>query len=127
MTDPWPWPSDTPCERARRIANSLLALLSESDRDMAIRKARAVGETWLGEQLLLYTADQAITTAQAAAMLSVSQDVIRQWACRPHPDGSGRALLPRAGRRGREMTYLVRNVLDASYHSRRGSLTSANL
>lgn len=119
MTDLWPWPGDTATERARRIANSLLALLSADEASVHIATAHRLGETWLGERLLTYTPDQAITTAQAAELLSVSRDVIRQWACAPHPDDPDRPLLPRAGRRGRQQTYLVRCLLDASYLARR--------
>jgi hypothetical protein len=110
----WPWPGDTALDRARRIANSLLALLPEADREQHVATAHQLGETWLGERLLTHTPDQAVTTREAASLASVSEDVIRRWACTPHPSQSGRMLLPRAGRRGRSMTYIVRNVLEAS-------------
>lgn len=107
MTDPWPWPSDTPCERARRIANSLLALLSEPDRDMAIRKARAVGQTWLGANLLRWDYSDIITTAEAAQLLHTTPSVIRKW--------HSRGYLPNCGK-GR---YLVAAVLDCAAARRR--------
>lgn len=120
MSDLWPWPEDTNLDRARRIANSLLAQLPEAERDRAVATAHRLGQTWLGSSLVTYTPDQAITTAQAAQMLSVSQDTIRQWACTPHPCDPLRPLLPRAGRVGRWQTYLVRCLLDAAFHARRG-------
>lgn len=125
MTDPWPWPGDTATERARRIANSLIALLPPDEAAIHIATAHRLGESWLGARLLTYTPDRAITTEQAAELLSVSRDTIRQWACTPHPDDPNRPLLPRAGRRGRQQTYLVKCLLDAAYLARRrGRLTT---
>lgn len=109
-----------PVERARRIANSLLALLPADERTTWTERAHAVGETWLGATLITYSDDQALTTRQAAQLLCVSETVIRQWACQPHPTRPGRPLLPRAGRQGRQQTYLVRCLLDASAAVRRG-------
>ena len=107
-----PFPRLPPVDRARAIANSLLALLPPAERDFMTERAHALGETWLGASLLTYTDDEAITTRQAAALLCVSELVIRQWACMPHPT-EPRPLLPRAGRRGHAQTYLVRDLLDA--------------
>lgn len=126
MTDLWPWPEDTALERARRIANSLIALLPPDEATIHIATAHRLGESWLGARLLAYTPDQAITTTQAAELLSVSRDVIRQWACAPHPQDPSRPLLPRAGRRGRQQTYLVKCLFDAAYLARhRGRLTTS--
>jgi hypothetical protein len=94
----WPWPGETPTERARRIANSLLAALPEDDRQRAITAARAVGETWLGEELLAWTEDDVVTTAQAAELVHVGPSTIRKW----HSEGT----LPNVGQ-GR---YRVRDV-----------------
>lgn len=109
-----------PVERARRIANTLLTLLPEAERHLWAQRAHAVGETWLGDSLVTYTEDQAITTREAARLLCVSEDVIRRWACTTLP--SGAPLLPRAGRQGRQQTYLVRCLLDASHRSLTRSL-----
>ena len=76
MTDPWPWPGDTPTERARRIANSLLALLPDQERDHAIRQARAVGETWLGRNLLRWTNDDVIPPGEAAGLVHATPDLL---------------------------------------------------
>jgi len=110
----WPWPEDTPTERARAIANSLLALLPAAERPIWVARAHALGEIWLGERLLTYTPDQAITGEQAAELLSLPSYEIRRWACMRHPAEPNRPLLPRAGRSGRHQTYLLRNVLDAA-------------
>jgi hypothetical protein len=108
-----------PVERARRIANSLLALLPAHERAIWAARAQALGETWLGASMIVYTDDQAITTQEAAQLLCVSEDNIRDWARRAHPERPGRMLLPRAGLVGRQQTYLVRNLLDASAAVRR--------
>jgi len=118
MTDPWPWPADLPVDRARRIANSLLAQLHQLDPAEAARNVAAahrLGETWFGSTLVAYESDEAITTKQAAELLCVSEGVIRLWACTPHPTRPGQMLLARAGRRGRAQTYIVRALLDASF------------
>lgn len=118
MTLAWPYPGDTPLQRARRIANSLLAMLPTPDREAMTARAHAFGETWLGATLMTYTPDQAITADLAAELLVVSERQIRGWATMPHPEHPDRPLLPRAGRqrngRGRRQTYLVRDLLDAS-------------
>jgi hypothetical protein len=107
----WPWPEDTATERARRIANSLLALLPADERPAWVARAHSLGETWLGETLVVHADDEAITGPEAAAMLSVSEDTIRQWAAR--------SLLPRFGWRGRRRTYLVADLFSAAAASRR--------
>lgn len=110
----WPWPGDTPTERARRIANSLVALLPEPDRTLMIAKAHALGETWLGSSLVVHEPDETITTRDAAAMLCVGEDTIRAWATRAHPDDPTRPLLARVGWRGGFRTYKVADLLDAA-------------
>jgi excisionase family DNA binding protein len=113
MTDPWPWPGDTPTERARRIANSLLALLPDQQRDHAIRQARAVGETWLGRTLLRWDKTDAVTTAEAAELLHVNPSTIRKW----HSEGH----LP--NHQGRTGVYVVAHVLDCAAQRRRERAT----
>ena len=108
MTDPWPWPGDTPCERARRVANSLLALLPEPDRAAAILQARAVGETWLGPDLLRWDVNDLVTTNQAAEILHVNPSTIRKW--------HSRGWLPHHRRKGH---YLLAAVLDCAAERRR--------
>lgn len=102
MTDPWPWPADTDTERARKIANSLLALLPADQCDQAIRQARAVGQTWLGASLLRWDRTDVVTTSEAAELAGVRPSTIRWW----HSEG----WLPNRGR-GR---YVVALVLDCA-------------
>jgi hypothetical protein len=102
MSGKWPWPGDTPVERARRIANSLLTLLPGDEQPLWMARAHGYGETWLGSSLVRWTADDVVTTAEAADMVHVLPATIRRW----HSDGE----LPNRGR-GR---YRVGDVLDAS-------------
>lgn len=102
MSSEWPWPGDTPTERARRIANSLLTLLPADEQPTWIAQARAVGETWLGADLVRWTADDIVTTATAADLVHVLPATIRRW----HSDGE----LPNKSR-GR---YRVGDVLDCA-------------
>lgn len=113
-TAAWPWPGDTALDRARRIANSLLALLPVDDRPLLVTQAHAFGETWLGESLLRWTPDDIVTTAEAAELVHMKPSTIRKW----HSDGS----LPNRGR-GR---YRVGDVLDcAAARRQRRSQTAA--
>ncbi|MGE5830642.1 MAG: hypothetical protein ACM30G_20080 [Micromonosporaceae bacterium] len=114
MTDRWPWPGDTATERARRIANSLLGLLPAEERGVWTERAHALGETWLGETLVTRSNEDEITTRDAAAMLSVGEDTIHQWATKRHPQDPSRPLLPRRGRSGRFRTYKVADLLEAA-------------
>lgn len=111
----WPWPGDTPTDRARRIANSLLALLEPGEREKAITAARAVGETWLGADLLRWQIDDIVTTEQAAELLHVSTAVIHGWRQR----GLLANLGTSTGGRGRQGRYRVGDVLDCSARLRR--------
>lgn len=102
MKDLWPWPHDTPAERARLIANSLLSLLPEEDRAEMTRRAHALGQTWLGQDLLAWDNDDEVPTATAARIVHVRPSTIRKWRSRGHL----KAVAP-----GR---YRVADVLDAS-------------
>jgi hypothetical protein len=114
MNGRWPWPGDTPTERARRIANSLLGLLPATERPVWTARAHTLGETWLGDSLVIHEPEDAITGLEAAAMLNVSEAAIRKWATVAHPDDATRPLLPRAGWAGRRRTYVVADLLDAA-------------
>lgn len=103
----WPWPGDTATDRARRIANSLLGLLPADERAQWTARAHALGETWLGEDLITWTPDEVVTTKQAARILHVKPGTIRKW----HSLG----YLPAKGR-GR---YVVADVLDCAAERRR--------
>ena len=109
MSDPWPWPGDNATDRARQIANSLLALLPDGERERCIRSARAVGETWLGANLMRWEVTDVVSTAEAAELIHMRASTIRKW----HSQGY---LANHQGRTGR---YVVADVLDCAAARRR--------
>lgn len=110
MTDEprWPWPGDTATERARRIANSLLALLPEQERAVWTARAHAVGETWLDRNLQRWTVDDVVPPREAAGLVHATPAHLRSWV--------RMGVLVRTG-----SGYRVGDVLDAAaaVHRRR--------
>jgi hypothetical protein len=113
MTEKWPWPGDTPTERARRIANSLLMLLPAEERPVWAARAHAIGETWLGETLVRWTADDVVIPAEAARLVHKTTADLRKWV--------QMGLLARKGD-----GYRVGDVLDASAEAQRRRRTRGN-
>ncbi|MFI1194067.1 hypothetical protein ACH4T9_12530 [Micromonospora sp. NPDC020750] len=114
---PWPIPGDTALDRARKIAHMYRAQLHALNPDacnQADATAQQFGETWVVPQTVTVEDTDAITTSEAAQLVHVSEDVIRQWACNRHPEHPDQPLLPRHGWRGRERTYLAQHVRDAA-------------
>lgn len=113
----WPNPVDTPLDRARRVAGMYRARLRALDPD-ACDNCDAVavgfGETWMLDKPDIVEPDRELTTAQAAELARVKPNTIAHWARLPHPDGSGRPLLPRFGWHGRERTFIAAKVLEAA-------------
>lgn len=108
----WPWPGDNATDRARHVANSLLALLPFDEQSRAIVSARAVGETWLGASLLRWDISDKVTTNQAAELIHVKPSTIRKW----HSTG----LLQNAG----TGYYLVGAVLECAAARRRARVVA---
>lgn len=108
----WPWPADSPTDRARRIANSLLALLPADERPVWTARAHALGETWLGETLLRWTADDVVTPGEAAQLVHRSTADLRWWVREGELKRTGKG-------------YRVGDVLDASAAMRRRRETRA--
>jgi hypothetical protein len=102
----WPFPGDTPTDRARRIANTLLALLPDDERARMTARAHALGETWLGTDLLRFTTDDLLPPRDAAAIVHATPDKLRSWV--------RMGVLARVGR-----CYRVGDVLDAAAEVRR--------
>jgi hypothetical protein len=102
----WPWPGDTPTERARRIANSLLALLPADERPVWVARAHELGESWLGEHLLRWTSDDVVSPAEAASLVHVKTADLRRWV--------SMGVLRRTGK-----GYRVGDVIDATAEVRR--------
>lgn len=108
MTSPsWPWPGDNATDRARRVANSLLALLPFDVQSRAVVSARAVGETWLGPSLVAWDVSDKVTTAQAAELVHVKPSTIRKWHSTGQLQNCGTGY------------YLVAAVLDCAAARRR--------
>ncbi|MGX6605640.1 hypothetical protein ACWKSP_26430 [Micromonosporaceae bacterium Da 78-11] len=120
--NPWPWPVDTPLDRARKIAGMYRRHLLTAAPGICAsvdQAAREFGETWLLEREEIIEPKQELTTAQAAELAQVPIRRIREWAGATHPEDRTKPLLPRFKMRGRERTYLAENVLAAAAAMRR--------
>jgi hypothetical protein len=106
--DPWPWPGDSPLDRARRVARSYRDALKHAAPDVCTeldRRSCELGQTWVVPKPLTYGQDDQLTAEEVADMCDVRPDTVRQWRKRglpivDTPDG------PR---------YLVADVLN--YHA----------
>lgn len=112
---PWPFPGDTPTDRARRIAQSYRAELMLVAPEVAERvDARAVlfGEHWVTGRLATTDMDTMLPARPMAELVGEEgPDVIRQWATRGkiprYRDGDGRTV------------YRVGDVVDHQAEQRR--------
>lgn len=93
----WPFPNDTPADRARTIANQLLRDLAQLDPDAAEQlrgQAHALGETWLGAAPQL-TDGGWLTRQDVADLAGVDPRTVSWWTNRGtragfltrHPEG----------------------------------------
>jgi hypothetical protein len=81
----WPNPADTPLDRARSVARTILAELAKLDPDHATRVAEginALGEQWLIPQPGPYRPDEWVTLEEAAQYTGGTRDMIYKWATR---------------------------------------------
>lgn len=120
--NPWPWPIDTPLDRARKIAGMYRAHLHAAAPALCAtvdNTAVSFGEDWMIEKPAIVDPEAELTTAQAAELIHVPIRRIRDWAQAEHPEKPGEPLLPRFKMRGRERTYLAINVLAAAAAIRR--------
>lgn len=118
----WPYPIDTPLDRARKIALMYRAHLGTANpnlRDQCDQTAASYGETWMLDRPDIIDPDREITGDLAAELAQTSESTIRKWASMEHPDKPGQPLLPAAGWAGRRRTYLAVNVLAAAATVRR--------
>ncbi len=126
MSGGWPWPGDNELTRARKVAMAYRTALGANNRELRDeidRSLAEVGQTWMLDVVATVEPDglDEVTTAQAAELAHVPPHRIRAWAVEQHPTDPGRALLPRFGRRGKQTTYLVRDVHAAAL-IKRGSV-----
>jgi hypothetical protein len=120
--NPWPWPVDTPLDRARKVAlmyRTHLRSMAPAICAQVDETAVIYGEDWMVEKPDIIDPDAELTTAEAADLAKVPVERIRKWACADHPEKPGEPLLPRFKMRGRERTYLAANVLGAAAAMRR--------
>ncbi|KZM68329.1 hypothetical protein [Nocardia terpenica] len=117
--DRWPWPADTPLQRARKIAGSYRAALHQLDPGRCAdldRRAVELGQGWIAPvELPAHLSEHALDAELSAADIEhfwrIPASTIRTWAHRneitatPGPGGTP--------------VYLVREVLGRhSRHSR---------
>ncbi|MFD6069395.1 MerR family transcriptional regulator [Amycolatopsis lurida] len=108
--DPWPWPGDTPLDRARRIARTYREALMIAAPDTCVdldARCRDLGQTWVVPKPLSFGPDDLLDAKEVADMCNVQPSTIRQWrrrglATQDTPDG---------------LRYRVADVLD--YHAGR--------
>lgn len=108
--DPWPWPADTPTERARRVALSALAELEKVAPERArtfVDRITGMGEPWLRRAIVRYQDDDLLTAAEVADVCGVQPGTVDQWRHRGLRD-----VDTVDGRR-----FLMRDVLE--YHAAR--------
>ncbi len=120
--NPWPWPVDTPLDRARKVAGMYRQHLLTAAPAVCAGlddTVRGFGEDWLLEREQAIEPDRELTTAEAADLVRVPIKRIREWACATHPDDRAQPLLPRFKMRGRERTYLAGDVFAAAAAMRR--------
>jgi hypothetical protein len=106
VTQAWPWPGDNPTERARRIANSLLALLPAEEVPVWTARAHALGETWLGVDLIRWSSDDVLKPAEAARLVHRTTADLRRWVHNGYLSRTGRG-------------YRAGDVIDAAAEARR--------
>jgi hypothetical protein len=78
----WPWPADTPLDRARRVAQSYRDALRRSDPDAAHALdtwAADHGQGWVRPQAWDYDENELLTLYEAAERASVRLRTIYQW------------------------------------------------
>lgn len=96
----WPWPADTPLDRARRVAQSYRDALRLADPDAADvldTWAADHGQGWICAATWVYDPDHLMTLREAAEWAHVQVTTIYQWRQRGLP-----YVLTVDGRRVRE-------------------------
>ena len=105
--DPWPFPEDTPLERARRIAQSFRsALLSVAPDLCAQLEQRAVdlGQHWVRPmEMSVADLDELLSAEQLGEMFTIAPRLVRLWGYRGH--------IERLGEDGKPL-YRLRDVID---------------
>lgn len=110
MSDPWPWPGDSPLDRRSRVARTYREALAEADPARCAQldaAARRLGQGWVLPSVLDHQTDDLLTAPEVAEMCNVQPATVRQWRRRGLP----------AVRTPDGLRYRVADVLD--YHAQR--------
>lgn len=113
MNDPWPYPADTPLERARKIAQSYRRALLNVDPAECMKmddRATAVGQKWIKPVEVEGDLDTLMSATQVADMFGLDARTVRQWGIRGH--------IERLQSDGKPV-YLLRDVIDYMAATRR--------
>ena len=85
---PWPWPGDSPLDRARRVARTYRDALERVDPELCQqldKRARELGQTWVQPRPLAHDHDDLLTAREVADMCDVMPNTVRQWKRRGLP------------------------------------------
>jgi len=113
MKDPWPFPADTPLERARKIAQSYRSALLNTDPAICAKldeRAMEIGQKWIKPVDVEGDLDTLMTAMQVADMFGLDARTVRQWGTRGH--------IERLQSDGKPV-YLLRDVIDYMAATRR--------
>lgn len=113
-SDPWPFPADTPLDRARRIAQSYRHALESVDPELCHdldERAIKVGQGWIRPlEMPVTDLDAVLTAEQLAAMFYLKPRTIRMWGYR--------GQVPVYGKKGKP-EYRLGDVIDHLAKTRR--------
>lgn len=82
MTKPWPFPGDSPLDRAKRIAQSYRSMLYAADPDACEeldKRAQGLGEGWVVPSLITVDVDSWVTVNEAAELVGRDPFAVRRW------------------------------------------------
>jgi alkylhydroperoxidase/carboxymuconolactone decarboxylase family protein YurZ len=116
----WPWPADTPTDRARRVAQSYrqaLQRVAPATTAALDREFSALGETWVAPLLASVNLDEWVTIPTAAEYVGLTPAAVYKWVYRGRLEG-------RMGT-DRRLRVHLRAALDANAEIRRERATRA--
>jgi hypothetical protein len=78
----WPWPGDSPLDRARRIAREYRDALNDTDPERCATmdaRAEAVGQGWVRPRAAQYGLDDLLDIDRAADYCQVKAKTLFEW------------------------------------------------
>lgn len=109
--DPWPFPADTPLERARKVGQSYRTALMSVDPEhcrLLDQKAVEVGQGWVRPfETEFADLNQLMTPDRVAEMFTLDPRTVRMWGYRGHVKVRGKEGRPRY-RLGDVIDYLAK-------------------